>query len=385
MEAILVLENKEVWRGKPLGKKGTTIGEVIFNTSMTGYQEILTDPSYKGQIIAMTYPEIGNYGINKEDIESSKIWAEGFIVKENWKSPSNFRSKNTLDDFLKFHNIVGISDIDTRKLTKILRNYGSLKGIISSETNNIKKLTKILKAYPDISGRDLVQYVTCKKPYRWEEGLWTAYKGFKKTSNIKKRKRLAVCDFGVKRNILRHLWEIGFEVYVFPVYTITEEIEKQKIDAIFLSNGPGDPRSINHKHIENLRKLVLNLPIMGICFGHQIIARIFDVKIFKMRFGHHGGNQPVKNIKTGEIDITAQNHNYAVDGKDAIKKGFEITHINLNDGTVEGMKYKDLPIFSVQYHPENSPGPHDAQILFNMFYTMIKRGKNDEKTTNYKT
>jgi len=188
MKALLVLENKEVWEGKPLGKKGTTIGEVIFNTSMTGYQEILTDPSYKGQIIAMTYPEIGNYGINEEDIESSKIWAEGFIVKENWKNPSNFRSKNTLGDFLKSHNVVGISDIDTRKLTKILRNYGSLKGIISSETNNIKNLIKTLEAYPDISGRDMVQYVTCKKPYRWEEGLWTAYKDLKRHQTLKKEK-----------------------------------------------------------------------------------------------------------------------------------------------------------------------------------------------------
>lgn len=376
MKAVLVLENRKVWEGKLLGKKGTTVGEVIFNTSMTGYQEILTDPSYKGQIITMTYPEIGNYGINEEDVESSEIWAQGFIIKENWQVPSNFRAKNTLDDFLKSHNVVGISNIDTRKLTKVIRNYGSLKGIISSETDDIGQLTKTLKAYPDIVGRDLVQYVTCKEPYRWKEGLWTAYRGFKNTSNIKERKKIAVYDFGIKKNILRHLWNVGFDVYVFPAYTKWEEVKKQKVDAILLSNGPGDPNSIGQKYIENLKELVLHFPTMGICFGHQIIARVFNIKILKMKFGHHGGNQPVKDIKTGKIDITAQNHNYAIDEKDAMKKGFETTHINLNDGTVEGMKHKNLPIFSVQYHPENSPGPHDTQTLFNKFYAMVEERSN---------
>jgi len=385
MKAVLVLENGEIWKGKPVGKKGTTVGEVIFNTSMTGYQEILTDPSYKGQIITMTYPEIGNYGINEEDVESSKIWAQGFIIKEDWQVPSNFRTKNNLDNFLKSHNIVGISNIDTRKLTRVIRNYGSLKGIISSETDDVEELIKTLRAYPDIEGRDLVQHVTCKKPYRWEGGLWKPYGGFENTSSIKERKRIAVYDFGIKKNILRHLWSVGFDVYVFPAYTKWEEVKKQQVDAILLSNGPGDPNGIDQRYIENLRHLVLHFPTMGICFGHQIVARIFNIKVFKMKFGHHGGNQPVRDVRTGKVYITAQNHNYAVDERDATGKGFEITHINLNDGTVEGMKHKELPVFSVQYHPESSPGPHDAQTLFENFYEMVEKGVTDEKTTNHKT
>ncbi len=371
MKAYLLLENGELFEGRALGKIGTTVGEVVFNTSMTGYQEILTDPSYKGQIVTMTYTQIGNYGTNEEDTESDKPYVEGFIVRESSDIASNFRSKETLDEYLKRHSIVGIENIDTRKLTKLIRNKGALIGAISSETDDISKLKKLIENY-SIVGKDMVQFVTTKKAYRFSESLFRfQFENESQGEKLARGKRVVVIDFGVKRNILKHLNERGFDVIVLPAYVTYSDIISHNPDALFLSNGPGDPRGIEEKWIIQYREAIEKLPTFGICFGHQIIARCFGIDVYKMKFGHHGGNHPVKDLLNGLITVTAQNHNYAVEKKSVEKHSFEVTHINLNDGSVEGMRHKELKIMSVQHHPEASPGPHDAAYLFDRFAQMV--------------
>ncbi|AEA33948.1 glutamine-hydrolyzing carbamoyl-phosphate synthase small subunit [Hippea maritima] len=368
--AILVLETGDVFEGISIGKDGTTVGEVVFNTAMSGYQEILTDPSYKGQIVNMTYTQIGNYGLNDEDNESDRPFVEGFVVKEASVIHSNFRAKETLNEYLKRHSIVGIAEIDTRKLTKLLRVKGSLRGGITTE-DNIDSLKKAVENF-EIVNRDLVQFVSTKEPYEFNDGLFRFGFENRKIKKVLSSKRVVVLDFGVKRNILRYLIEVGFDVVVLPAYSTYNDVASFNPDAVFLSNGPGDPRGIDSKWIEEYRKIITNYPSFGICFGHQIIARAFGVDVYKMKFGHHGGNHPVKEIESDNIFVTAQNHNYAADEKSLLEKGFKITYKNLNDGSVEGMMHKELPVMSVQFHPEASPGPHDAEGIFENFATMVK-------------
>jgi len=383
IKAYLILENGTIFEGKSFGAQGTSIGEIVFNTSMSGYQEILTDPSYKGQIVLMTYPQIGNYGTNDIDIESEKPTVEGFIIKELSPIASNFRSKYTLDEYLKMHSIVGISDIDTRYLTKILREHGSMMGMITTKEFTKNELIAKSKNLGTIVGKDLVQYVTCSTSYKWNEPLY--HFDFENKSQIKdihKKPKVIVYDFGTKRNILRHLYSIGFEVIVVNAYTTYEDIKKLSPDAIFLSNGPGDPRGLKDEHLTEVKKAILEYPTFGICFGLQIISRIFNAKIYKLKFGHHGANHPVKNLLNGKIEITVQNHNYAATEDSLLKNDFEITHKNLNDNSIEGIKHKKLPIFAVQYHPEASAGPHDSNYLFGEFYKMVTGGKIEETKNN---
>ncbi|OSS41438.1 Carbamoyl-phosphate synthase small chain [Desulfurella amilsii] len=376
-KAYFILENGTILKGCSFGAKGTTIGEVVFNTSMSGYQEILTDPSYKGQIVLMTYPQIGNYGINDIDIESEKPMAEGFIVKELSPIASNFRSKYTLDEYLKAHSIVGISDIDTRYLTKILRQNGSMMGMITTQDYAKDELIAQSKSLGTIIGKDLVQYVTCPSSYKWEEPLYHFDFENKKTQqNLSKRPKVIVYDFGTKKNILRHLYSAGFEVIIVNAYSKYEDVKKLSPDAICLSNGPGDPRGLRDEYLQEIKKTILEYPTFGICFGLQIIARIFGAEIYKLKFGHHGANHPVKNLLTEKIEITVQNHNYAAKENSLENNGFEVTYKNLNDNSIEGVKHKNLPIFAVQYHPEASAGPHDSQYLFGEFYKMVMGGVN---------
>ncbi len=373
MNGYLLLENGELFRGNIFGHEGTSIGEVVFNTSMSGYQEILTDPSYKGQIVTMTYPEIGNYGINRYDEESNRLYVEGFIIKELSRIASNFREEKTLDEYLKINGITGIENIDTRKLTKIIRKSGSLIGAISTADNDVEKIKKIIKNY-SIVGKDMVQYVTTNNPYEFSDNLFNFEFQKEKTLNVlNHNKKVVVLDFGVKKNILRYLYSVGFNVTVISAYSTYEEIISHNPDALFLSNGPGDPRGIEQKWIKEYTKVIHQIPTFGICFGHQIIARCFGLSIYKMKFGHHGGNHPVKDLENGKISVTAQNHNYAIGKENLDKKGFLVTHINLNDRTIEGIKHRELPIMSIQYHPEASPGPHDAEYLFQKFASIVQK------------
>jgi len=378
-KAYLVLENGIIFEGCSFGSEGNAIGEVVFNTSMSGYQEILTNPSYKGQIVLMTYPQIGNYGANDIDIESEKPIVEGFIVKELSPISSNFRSKYTLDEYLKKYSIVGICDIDTRYLTKILRQNGSMMGMITTQNYTKDELIAQSKKLGTIIGKDLVQYVTCSSSYKWEKPLYRFDFENKKTLHSSSKKpKVVVYDFGTKRNILRHLYSAGFEVIVVNAYTSYKDIKKLSPDAIFLSNGPGDPRGLKDEYLKEIKKALLEYPTFGICFGLQIIARIFKAEICKLKFGHHGANHPVKNLLTGKIEITVQNHNYIATADSLENNGFMVTHKNLNDDSIEGIKHKNLPIFAVQYHPEASAGPHDSQYLFGEFYKMVTGGINWE-------
>lgn len=377
-KAYLVLENGEIFEGLSVGAKGSTIGELVFNTSMSGYQEILTDPSYKGQIVLMTYTQIGNYGVNDIDIESHKPMVDGFIVRELSPIESNFRSTNDLNSYLQTNGVVGISDIDTRYLTKILRSNGSLMGMITTRDYSKKELLKRSEHLGTIVGKDLVKFVTCKDTYKWMDGLFSfdfEAKKDKLGDNInKKRPKLVVYDYGTKINILRNLYDVGFEVNVVNAYSSFDYVKSLNPDAIFLSNGPGDPRGISEEYLKEVKKAVLEYPTFGICFGFQIIARIFGGQIYKLKFGHHGANHPVKNLITNKIEITVQNHNYAVAEDSLDNCGFYATHRNLNDYSLEGIKHKNLPIFAVQYHPEGSAGPHDSRYLFRDFFHMVENG-----------
>ena len=353
--AILLLNDGKKFEGKQLGHLGETIGEVCFNTGMTGYQEILTDPSYCSQIVSMTSPHIGNYGINKEDVESNKIQVSGFVVKEESIVPSNWRSTSSLDEYLKKNKIVGIQDIDTRSLTRHIRDQGAMNGIISSVDNDLVNLSNKIKKAPSMNGLDLAKTVSTKKLYKWSQ-----------TGQFK----VAAIDYGIKHNILNILKDNNCEVTVFPAQTSAKEILDFNPDGIFLSNGPGDPSAVTYG-IEMVKSLLGSKPIFGICLGHQILSLALGAKTFKLKFGHRGINHPVKNLETGVVEITSQNHGFAVD-LNSLPENVVATHINLNDNTNEGIECKDFKAFSVQHHPESSPGPHDSRYLFDKFIKLMK-------------
>jgi carbamoyl-phosphate synthase small subunit len=367
MNATLVLADGTVFRGTALGASGERIGEVVFNTAITGYQEILTDPSYRGQIVTMTYPHIGNTGVNFEDNESVQPYLAGFIVREYCPHPSNWRKDDPLNDFLVKHGIIGIHEIDTRKLTRNLRETGAKKGIISTVDHDEISLLKKVRDFPDIEGLDLVKEVTCSEPYDWEVGTW---QWNAPSAEPKNQFRVAAFDFGIKQNILRLLVDVGAKVRVFPASADAKDILAFEPDGIFLSNGPGDPEAVPYA-ADTIRSLIGKKPIFGICLGHQILGLAVGGRTFKLTFGHHGANHPVRRVETGRVEITSQNHNFAVD-PESVTSECEITHINLNDGTVEGMVHKKYPLFSIQYHPEASPGPHDSRYLFERFKRLIE-------------
>jgi carbamoyl-phosphate synthase small subunit len=383
MKAILALADGRIFEGSGFGAEGEAVGEVVFNTSMTGYQEILTDPSYEGQLVAMTYPEIGNVGVNPEDVESRRPFVKGFIVKNYTPQPSNWRASQPLHEYMKAHGIVGIQGIDTRSLVRHLRDHGSQEGAISTVTSDPQALVEKAKASPGLVGKDLVKNVSCAEPYQWNEGTWQLGGGYRQRdpakSAFQRRKKpsfsspaffVVAYDYGIKRNILRNLAETGCRVTVVPASFPAEEVLAMNPDGIFLSNGPGDPDAVPYAK-ENVQKLLGKKPIFGICLGHQIMGLALGGKTFKLKFGHHGGNQPVMDLTTRKVEITAQNHGFAVDAE-SLKGAADVTHINLNDNTVEGLAHRELPIFSVQYHPESSPGPHDASYLFRRFIKLIE-------------
>ncbi len=382
MKAILALADGRVFEGTSFGAEGEAIGEVVFNTSMSGYQEILTDPSYEGQLVAMTYPEIGNVGVNPEDVESRKPFVNGFIVKNYTAQPSSWRAAQSLHEYMRTNGIVGIQRIDTRSLVRYLRDHGSQEGIISTLTDKVDELVAKAKSSPGMVGKDLVHEVTCAEAYDWNQGMWQLGDGYKTRDPAKaalKRKGkgtfgspgffVVAYDYGIKYNILRNLAEAGCRVKVVPATTAAEDVLALKPDGIFLSNGPGDPDAVPYAR-ENVRKLIGKKPVFGICLGHQIMGLALGGKTYKLKFGHHGGNQPVMDLTTRKVEITSQNHGFAVDA-DSLKGAAEVTHLNLNDNTVEGLAHRELPIFSVQYHPESSPGPHDANYLFKRFTDMM--------------
>jgi carbamoyl-phosphate synthase small subunit len=370
--ALLALADGRVFRGEACGAAGEGAGEVVFNTAMTGYQEILTDPSYRGQIVCMTYPLIGNYGINPEDVESRRPWLNGFIVKEACSFPSNWRSRRTLDDYMKEHGIVGIQGIDTRALTRHLRDHGAQEGLISTVEADPSRLVERARQLPGLVGRDLVSEVTVAEPQGWNEGEWNLTRGY--LPPPKPRFRVLAFDSGIKQNILRCLAGLGCAVEILPAGTPAAAVLELKPDGVFLSNGPGDPEAVPYL-IETVRGLIGKTPIFGICLGNQILGLAFGGSTYKLKFGHHGANHPVRDLLTGRVEITAQNHGFAVDPKSVAERGLEETHVNLNDGTSEGMRHRELPVFSVQYHPEASPGPHDAHYLFTRFVQMMEREK----------
>ena len=360
MNALLVLEDGTMFRGSSFGATGETFGEAVFNTSMAGYQEILTDPSYKGQIVAMTYPLIGNYGINHEDVESRKPFVEGFVVKEYSKLASNWRKKGSLGEYLLGNGIIAIEGIDTRALTLHIRQQGAMKAALSTVPQDEKKLVEKVRESAGLIGVDLVKKVTSLKEFIWQEG-----RGFKKY-------KVVVIDCGVKYNILRELARRQCQVIVVPAHTDAAAILKIKPDGVLLSNGPGDPAAVGYV-VTTTRNLIGKVPLFGICLGQQMLGLAFGGTTYKLKFGHHGANQPVKDVRTGRVIITAQNHGFCVDMDSLKGQDIEITHINLNDNTMEGMRHKKLPVFSVQFHPEASPGPHDAEYLFDEFIKLMKR------------
>lgn len=371
-KAILLLEDGTVFIGRSFGAKGTAVGEVVFNTSMTGYQEITTDPSYFEQILTMTYPMIGNYGTDSGDWESRKLFCSGFIVKENCPFPSNWRNEKTFSDYLKENNVVGLEGIDTRKLVRHIRTQGAMRGIISSCELDVDILRKKLDAYPGLVGRDIVQHVTLGESYPWTQGVIDVLTG--QECKPKPKYKVIAFDFGIKQNILRLLVSHGCKVEVVPADTTAAQILKKKPDGVFLSNGPGDPAAVTYA-IDAIRGLLGKVPIFGICLGHQLLGLALGGTTYKLKFGHRGANHPVKNLDTGKIEITSQNHGFSVDINSLKGKNVELTHMNLNDNTLEGLRCKKLKAFSVQYHPEASPGPHDSQYLFRQFTEWMDKSR----------
>jgi carbamoyl-phosphate synthase small subunit len=388
--AILALADGTVFKGMALGASGETTGEVVFNTALSGYQEILTDPSYRGQMVTMTYPHIGNYGINSEDNESTQPWLAGFIVKEACPYPSNWRSRQSLDEYLRQHGIVGIQGIDTRALTTHLRDHGSQQGLISHTDLDPARVIRKAREAPGIIGRDLVREVTCTKAYKWTEdsGKWRVGSGGALANRGPSRKdgpfKVVAFDFGIKYNILRRLVDEGYAVTIVPASTTAEAALALNPDGVFLSNGPGDPEAVPYA-IAAVRALLGRKPLFGICLGHQIMGLALGLQTYKLKFGHHGANHPVMDLDTHKVEITSQNHNFAVRGGDSAAASqaqpwttaygrVQLTHQSLNDDAVEGMRCLDLPAYSVQYHPEASPGPHDAGYLFERFTELMAKG-----------
>ena len=370
-KATLALADGRAFSGWSVGATGEAFGEVVFNTSLMGYQEVLTDPSYRGQIVTMTYPLIGNYGLNSEDVEASRIFLSGFVVREDCPSPSNWRSRSNLHQYLHRHGIVGIAGIDTRALTRHIREQGAQTGIISTLDLEPKSLVRRAAAYPTLDGRDLVQEVTCSAPYGWKETTWSLKVAGRPAADEDDSKYYVVAyDYGIKHNIMRNLVRSGCRVEVVPASTPAEAVLARNPDGIFLSNGPGDPAAVDYA-ISEMKKLLGKKPIFGICLGHQILCLALGGKTYKLKYGHHGANQPVMDLTTRKVEITAQNHGYAVD-IDSMGGDVECTHLNLNDQSVEGMSHRQLPVFSVQYHPEASPGPHDAAYLFARFTDLME-------------
>ena len=372
---VLVLENRQIFKGIGIGYEGTATGEVCFNTSITGYQEIISDPSYSGQIINFTFPHIGNVGTNKEDHESDKVWTKGVIFNSEITNPSNYRSLKNLDLWLKKNKIVGLTGLDTRSLTNYIRDKGAPKGTISNNKKgnfNLKKLINISTKWPGLNGLDLAKNVTTQKKYIWSGfKTWNKKKGFEKNKN--KNFKIVAIDYGIKKNILRYFSNFKCDVLVVPCQTSAEQILKLKPDGIFLSNGPGDPAATGKYAIKIIQNLIKsNIPIFGICLGHQLLALALKAKTKKMKIGHRGANHPVKNLVNDKVEITSQNHGFEV-VKESLPKNVEMTHKSLFDNSVEGIKLKNKPVFSVQYHPESNPGPQDSHYLFNQFINEVKK------------
>ena len=370
--AKLALEDGTVFTGTSIGADGEVDGEVCFNTSMTGYQEILTDPSYRGQIVTMTYPQIGNYGVNAEDVESGRPHLAGFVVREHSRTQSNFRSEQSLSEYLVQHRIVAIESIDTRSLVRKLRSLGALKGVISTKDLDDASLVAKAKASPGLVGRDLVREVLPDQPFEWQQPLseWTHLDGHSRTSESslspsENQSHVVALDYGMKWNIPRHLVDLGCRVTILPGTATAEEVLAQEPDGVFLSNGPGDPEPLEYA-ISTIRGLLGKKPIFGICLGHQLLGLACGAKTFKLKFGHRGANHPVQNLETGAVEITSQNHGFAV-AEDTLPKFMQVTHRSLNDSTIEGIMHLDVPAYSVQYHPEASAGPHDSHYLFRRF------------------
>jgi len=364
LKAILALEDGSVFEGRSVGAPGESTGELVFNTSMTGYQEILTDPSYAGQVVTMTYVHIGNYGVNEEDVESRQPFVRGFVMRECCLVPSNHRATMSLPDYLKKNNIVAIDGVDTRKITKILRTKGAQKCIISTTDLDPASLVAKAQAAPDMAGSDFVKDVSVKSGYHWPAEPGAKYK-------------VVALDFGIKQNILRLLASVGCDVTVLPATATAEEVLAEKPDGVFLSNGPGDPAALDYIYPTIEKLIATQTPMFGICLGHQILAHALGGSTFKLKFGHRGGNQPVLNNASQRVEITSQNHGFAVDPASLDERAVRLTHVHLNDQTCSGMEHKTLPIFSVQYHPEASPGPHDSRYLFEQFTAMMDKAKNN--------
>ncbi|MEJ2057290.1 MAG: glutamine-hydrolyzing carbamoyl-phosphate synthase small subunit [Desulfofustis sp.] len=370
MKAIIALEDGTTFEGRSFTGSGEAVGEIVFNTSMSGYQEILTDPSYTGQIVTMTYPLIGNYGVNSEDMESLAVHPKAFLVKEYQARPSNFRSTGPLADFLKEFDVLGIEGFDTRALVKHIRTAGAMKGIVSTEDLDPGSLVHRAKAWSGLIGQDMVKRVSCSEPYTWFDNKplpGTEFKPVCSASDLK----IVAFDFGIKFNQIRIFEERGCRVQVVPATTDARTVLEMNPDGIFLSNGPGDPEGVENV-VDTIGELLGKKPIFGICLGHQMLGLAYGGSTYKLKFGHRGGNQPVKDLESGKVEITAQNHGFCVDMKTLDPEQVELTHINLNDNSCEGMKHKKYQAFSVQYHPEHAPGPHDAEYLFDRFIDMIR-------------
>jgi carbamoyl-phosphate synthase small subunit len=365
--AILMLEDGRAFRGRAFGAEGEAFGEMVFNTSMTGYQEILTDPSYAGQIVCMTYPLVGNYGVNEQDAESRRPWAEGFVVREASRVASNWRATETLDSYLKRHKIVGIEHIDTRALVRHIRDKGAMRAVISTIDADEASLLEKVRNSPPMQNRELASAVTVEETYNF-------------APQAEEKFHVVAYDFGVKTNSLREFSKYGCRLTVVPAETPAEEVLALKPDGIFLSNGPGDPAAMK-KTVAEIEKLTAaRVPMFGICLGHQILGQVFGGATYKLKFGHRGGNQPIKDLTTGKVEITAHNHGFAVDAE-SLPADVEVTHVNLNDNTVAGLRHKSLPVFSVQYHPESAPGPHDSEYLFRRFIELMDEAKINHRET----